>query len=323
MLDIIIKIMIELKVSEPEFSVERKPDGSYVSKAKMFIKMEEKELNLVEKLKRVPEGTELYSTMYGVCAFKKVEADDKYPIKTNRCSFASDGKFSELTGGECTLFPSRTQRNWDLFHYALKGEYVTVLSLNSADIEIKYVCQVENDGVFDVENSVVLKSRGAISKRLVEVRESTQEEIGKFEPEFKLGDVVTVDYGNPNIYVGLVTVLSGGAPVCVRESLMGTMVQFNSVRKATPDEINEWKKSLRSEHNAMLKDGDIVPWRADKMGYYLFVTANGYVSSEMDDYSANNSRRYNLYKQGACNYFATRELAENSTIYKAFHPCDK
>lgn len=79
-------------------------------------------LNLVEILKDCPKGTKLYSTIYGeVELIEVIYVDDViYPIivkiyggKTD--GFTSDGKLLNTFEGECTLFPSREQRDWSKF----------------------------------------------------------------------------------------------------------------------------------------------------------------------------------------------------------------
>ena len=78
-------------------------------------------LNLVEILKDCPKGTKLYSTIYGEVTFNKIEEDKGYPITftiNNRediISVASDGRHLLDFDGDCTLFPSREQRDWSKF----------------------------------------------------------------------------------------------------------------------------------------------------------------------------------------------------------------
>ena len=78
-------------------------------------------LNLCEILKGL-EDIELYSTIYGIVKFKKINISDKYPIKfTDKegkiglQSVTKDGKHYVHTKGECTLFPSKEQRDWSKF----------------------------------------------------------------------------------------------------------------------------------------------------------------------------------------------------------------
>ena len=78
-------------------------------------------LNLVEILKDCPKGAKLYSTMYGEVEFEGLkDGSSSHPVivklKTEQIEyFTSTGKWTKSFDGECTLFPSRTQRNWAEF----------------------------------------------------------------------------------------------------------------------------------------------------------------------------------------------------------------
>ena len=77
-------------------------------------------LNLVEILKDRPRGTKLYSTVFGEVKFMSIQENALYPIivkvnDENFESFTADGRMIVYFDGECTLFPSRTQRNWSKF----------------------------------------------------------------------------------------------------------------------------------------------------------------------------------------------------------------
>ena len=79
-----------------------------------------KNINLVEILKDCPQGTKFYSTMFGEVVFCKIKKESNYPIiciKTDgsNCGITSDGRYYENWDGECTLFPSKDQRDWSKF----------------------------------------------------------------------------------------------------------------------------------------------------------------------------------------------------------------
>ena len=76
-------------------------------------------LNLVAILNDCPKGIKLYSTVYGDVEFNHIE-NNEYPIVVgNRKGFtfrlAKDGKYLNDFNGECTLFPSKDQRDWSKF----------------------------------------------------------------------------------------------------------------------------------------------------------------------------------------------------------------
>ena len=77
-------------------------------------------IDLTKILKDCPKGTKLYSTVFGDVEFCYIGESDAYPIKLNvegECdgSVTADGKHCVEFGGECTLFPSREQRDWSKF----------------------------------------------------------------------------------------------------------------------------------------------------------------------------------------------------------------
>lgn len=79
-------------------------------------------LNLVEILKDCPKGTKLYSTLFGDVELERVCKNENniFPIEVKRsvgapATFLKDGRFYFGYCGECTLFPSRDQRDWSKF----------------------------------------------------------------------------------------------------------------------------------------------------------------------------------------------------------------
>lgn len=79
-------------------------------------------LNLVEILKDCPEGTKLYSPIYGDVELVQIfrEKEVIYPIRIKSCrsttdKFTKDGRIDAGYSGECVLFPSKDQRDWSKF----------------------------------------------------------------------------------------------------------------------------------------------------------------------------------------------------------------
>ena len=76
-------------------------------------------LNLVEILKDCPKGTELYSTVFGKVRLGEINVNSYHPIcilcERGDDSLAEDGRLFCDYDGECTLFPSREQRDWSKF----------------------------------------------------------------------------------------------------------------------------------------------------------------------------------------------------------------
>lgn len=93
---------------------------------------QKKELNLVEILKDCPKGTKLYSTIYGEVVFERVDHYDGviYPIcfyeGENFQCVTKNGLHLVEHDGECSLFPSKDNRDWSTFRIPFRdGDIVT------------------------------------------------------------------------------------------------------------------------------------------------------------------------------------------------------
>ena len=79
-------------------------------------------IDLTKILKDCPEGTKLYSSIFGQVEFQyiKLDSDSVYPIViklkngVTEC-VASNGNIFNYYYGECTLFPSKEQKDWGKF----------------------------------------------------------------------------------------------------------------------------------------------------------------------------------------------------------------
>lgn len=84
-------------------------------------------MNIAKILKKCPRGTKLYSSLWGEVELMEVMDDDsKYPIRVS-CPeyrdyimrFDKEGK-NYVKHKEPTLFPSKTQRDWNKFEISGK-----------------------------------------------------------------------------------------------------------------------------------------------------------------------------------------------------------
>lgn len=80
-------------------------------------------INLLEILKGIPDGTKLWSPICGECKVESIIHCDEYPIKTicgkgyktQYYNFTSQGKLCNNSEAECLLFPSKDNRDWSTF----------------------------------------------------------------------------------------------------------------------------------------------------------------------------------------------------------------
>ena len=72
-------------------------------------------IDLIKILKDCPKGTKLYSPICGEVYFKEIRSDDEYAIITTKgnhsATFTEKGFYYADVDGECTLFPSKEQRD--------------------------------------------------------------------------------------------------------------------------------------------------------------------------------------------------------------------
>ena len=75
-------------------------------------------IDLTQILKGCPKGTKLYSSVYGEVEFDSTTDVGLFPIRVisgyHNYKFSNYGRIYPLLG-ECTLFPSKDQRDWSKF----------------------------------------------------------------------------------------------------------------------------------------------------------------------------------------------------------------
>ena len=127
-------------------------------------------LDLTKILEGCPEGTEFYSTIYGEVRFVKIDSSFMRPIIVrdnftgNLMHFTSGGR--AICGcGECTLFPSKDQRDWleferfwgepmmELFDYKMIQAFDQVLVRNSDNDKWQAALFSHTEGATSICNS--------------------------------------------------------------------------------------------------------------------------------------------------------------------------
>ena len=82
-------------------------------------------IDLTKILEGCPEGTKFYSSIYGNVCFIRISHLSSYPIELMGCTktfkmstdvyTTKEGLDKHNFNGECTLFPSKDQRDWSKF----------------------------------------------------------------------------------------------------------------------------------------------------------------------------------------------------------------
>lgn len=92
-------------------------------------------INIAEKLKSAPTGTKLYSPIFGACELTGID-DRLYPVSVKSVKEGKTYYFDKFgfinTSGECLLFPSKENRDWENWRHCEfeKGETVLVRNGN-------------------------------------------------------------------------------------------------------------------------------------------------------------------------------------------------
>ena len=197
-------------------------------------------MNVAEILKYCPKGTKLYSTVFGEVKFSEIYPNNMIVVITkDDCKrvFHKDGSYSEY--GECVLFPSKDQRDWDEFRLPVKrGDIMMsdgrafIISDEYAYTTMgtyhKYICGIDIMGKFKVSqpnshqwtNSFYIPASEEAKKELFDKMaeagyrwNANTLELEKIKPEFKEGDVLINEEGNLYLLIGKIAKDIGKAAI--------------------------------------------------------------------------------------------------------------
>ena len=166
-------------------------------------------INLVNILKHCPKGMKLYSPIFGEVKFLTVFNDeyiDTYTSAGNILRFQKDGRFA--SGGECMLFPSKRQKDWDAFQMPVKRGDIMMFTDKSAvfivdtmrDNYIKTIAYISKHSDFRVGARIFISYIPAsedMKEKLFKAMDKAGytwdgETLKKKEPQFKPFDKVLV-----------------------------------------------------------------------------------------------------------------------------------
>ena len=173
-------------------------------------------MSLAKILKNCPKGMKLYSPIYGEVEFTEVSVIGSIGCKANGCTvyFHSDGTYYK--GGECMLFPSKKQRDWDEFMIPFKDGDVIIRTEfnpgckqyniaifkgynNNTHNKMNIHCQVNGANEFRTEMSIHHKDWRLANAEEIQRFMTRMHEYGyDFRggklitlPKFKVGDIIT------------------------------------------------------------------------------------------------------------------------------------
>lgn len=95
-------------------------------------------MNIAEILKDAPKGTKLFSPLFGEVKLESV-SDDIIEVRIEGAvtTFYKDGRYyRSYFNGECLLFPSKDERNWDNVYF-LKDKALVMVSDDGYDWRLR------------------------------------------------------------------------------------------------------------------------------------------------------------------------------------------
>ena len=155
-------------------------------------------IDLTKILKNCPKGWKFYSSIYGEVEFSTIIKDDTYPIifiakYNSSISVMSNGRHVELFDGECTLFPSKDQRDWSKFTAPwIKKERFDPKTLKPFDkvlvrdtADFSWACDLFSY-ILDGDVEYKYKGVGCLNKYCIPYNDDTKHLIGTTDeaPEF-------------------------------------------------------------------------------------------------------------------------------------------
>jgi hypothetical protein len=146
--------------------------------------MEQKDIDIYEILKGMPDGTPLYTSMCGNVEFTSVEADKEKSRaiwtenKNGAYSFDKHGKW--MKGGEALLFPSKEMRDWSKFFK--KGDVLEYVG----DEKLQGTCTFGNQYEIETEKFVTDQAFDLRISMHDELREATENEVELFEKHYSI-----------------------------------------------------------------------------------------------------------------------------------------
>lgn len=127
-------------------------------------------INIEEILKDCPEGTNLYSPLYGEGKLKEVDSNLIHPIrittdKGEEISFNSEGRYSaDYPDAECMLFPSSEMRDWTKFFK--RGDVVYIKEANNVT-DYAIFESWKNDDYTEFNASIFYSNKSGFAERKV------------------------------------------------------------------------------------------------------------------------------------------------------------
>lgn len=142
-------------------------------------------INLVSILKHCPEGTKLYSPMFGEVTFKGISSSKnilctatKYNGEITIVAFTRPGRgYCDFPNAECVLFPSKDQRDWSKFQIPAKRGDIMMFIDKSAVFMIDTRKDTYTDTIAYAGNNTSFKIGEHIFRSYIPASEDMKEKL--------------------------------------------------------------------------------------------------------------------------------------------------
>lgn len=179
-------------------------------------------MNIAEILKYCPKGTKLYCTLCGNAELGEITNIGTIVIRKVADAISTsytldyEGRYSH--SGECVIFPSKNQRDWNKFRLPVKrgdimmdkdGKCPFIANGDTIDTLPKFICGITFSGSLKFDNNCywidtfyIPASEEAKKELFDKMAEAGYKwnadtlELEKLEPKFKEGDVVSSKKGD-------------------------------------------------------------------------------------------------------------------------------
>lgn len=236
-------------------------------------------MNIAEILKYCPKGTKLYSNIFGEVTLDKIDINEKFPIIAHKCdgrttSFTEEGYYVNYPDSECTIFPSKDQRDWNKFRLPVKrgdimmdkdGKCPFIANGGATDTLPKFICGITFSGSLKFDNNCywidtfyIPASEEAKKELFDKMAEAGYKwnadtlELEKLELKFKEGDVVSSKKG------GLYLVLNTNNSTIHLLTLLykeGNFIGYNTFSMTSEDLTLATEEERNKFYSALVKEG--------------------------------------------------------------------
>ena len=249
--------------------------------------------NIAEILKNCPKGTKLYSPIFGECELLKIYTGLGFDVINetgNIFNLSYDGRYN--LNGECCIFPSKDNRDWDKFQIPFKdGDIITCT--NSICSFVAIFKEMNTDTTFRRYVSLTLDD-----KRQFLIKESwsdfknprfaTEEEKQKLfdtikangykwngetktlekliEPKFKVGDRIKESIGGKREYT--ISIVTHEFYVVTEENNYTYHIPFKNEEfyELIPNKFDI--STLKPFDKVLVRDNNEQKWTVDMFSFY-------------------------------------------------------